>query len=122
MPASFLVQGVTVQLSIQHPFDPDLTATLIGPDGTSVQLFSGVGTTGATPHANFTNTTFDDTATNPIQLAADAGGGIGIGAGPFNPQLPLSTFKGLGSQGNWTLRIHSNSSTLVGTLVNWTLR
>ena len=121
VPASFLVQGATVQLSIQHAFDPDLQATLIGPDGTSVLLFSGVGNTGATPHANFTGTVFDDTATNPIQLAPTQGGGIGIGAGPFTPQLPLSTFKGLGSQGKWTLRIHSNSSTLVGTLVNWTL-
>jgi subtilisin-like proprotein convertase family protein len=118
VPDSFLVEGVTLQLSIQHQNDPDLTATLIAPDLTSVQLFSGVGTSGTSPHANFTNTTFDDAATFPIQLAATQPV-IGIGAGPFNPQLPLSTFKNHGSFGNWTLRITSKSSTLNGTLVNW---
>ncbi len=85
----FLVQGVSVTVNIQHGHDADLTATLIGPDGTSVQLFSGVGTTGALPHANFTNATFSDSATTPIQLAATQGGGLGIN-GTYNPQFPLS--------------------------------
>jgi subtilisin-like proprotein convertase family protein len=120
VPSSFLVQGVTVQLTIQHQNDPDLEATLIAPDGFSVKLFTGVGRSGSTPHANFTNTTFDDAASVPIQLATTAPG-IGIGAGPFNPQFPLSNFKNHGSLGNWTLRIKSNSSTINGTLVNWSL-
>jgi subtilisin-like proprotein convertase family protein len=123
VPDSYLVEGVTLQLSINHQNDPDLTATLIAPDGLSVVLFSGVGSTGTSPHANFTNTTFDDTAPNAIQLASTSGGanGIGIGAGPFTPQFPLGTFKGDGSLGNWTLQITSNSSNLAGTLVNWNL-
>ncbi len=118
VPDSYLVQGVTVQLTIQHDNDPDLIATLYAPDGTSVRLFTGVGTSGSTPHANFTGTTLDDTATFPIQLATTSPG-TGIGAGPFTPQLPLSTFKNHGSLGNWRLEIKSNSSTIDGTLVNW---
>jgi subtilisin-like proprotein convertase family protein len=121
VPDSYLVQGVTVTLNILHPNDPDLVATLIAPDGTRSLLFSGVGRSGSSPHANFTNTTLDDSATVPIQLA-NTSPGIGIGAGPFDPQLPLTTaFQGHGSLGAWILEIHSNSSNLSGTLVNWTL-
>ncbi|HXG10475.1 MAG TPA: Ig-like domain repeat protein [Gemmataceae bacterium] len=120
VPQSFLVQGVTVQLTIQHQHIPDLEATLIAPDGTAVKLFTNVGNTGSVPHANFTGTVFDDAANFPIQLAPTQPG-IGIGPGPFNPQLPLSTFKNHGSQGNWVLSIKSNSSTLNGTLVSWNL-
>ena len=111
---------MALQLSINHQNDPDLTATLIAPDGTSVVVFSGVGASGSSPHANFTNTTFDDAATTPIQLAATIPV-TGIGAGPFDPQLPFSTFDNVGSLGKWTLRITSISSTLNGTLVNWNL-
>jgi subtilisin-like proprotein convertase family protein len=121
VPDSYLVQGVTVQLTIQHQNDPDLVGTLIAPDGTRDLLFSGVGTSGSAPHANFTGTTFDDSATTPIQLAATVPV-TGIGAGPFNPQHPLTTaFQGLGSLGTWNLEIQSNSSTLNGTLVSWQL-
>ena len=120
VPDSFLIEGVTLQLSILHQNDPDLTATLFAPDGTSVPLFSGVGTSGSSPHANFTNTTFEDTATVPIQ-EANTQPGNGIGAGPFNPQQPLSTLTNHGSQGKWILQITSDSSTLNGTLVDWNL-
>jgi subtilisin-like proprotein convertase family protein len=120
VPSSFLVQGVTLTLTIQHQNDPDLTATLIAPDGTKVQLFQGVGATGSSPHANFTGTTFDDTATTPIQQAPTLPG-TGIGAGPYTPQFALSTFKNHASLGNWTLQIQSNSSTLTGTLVSWSI-
>src|SRR5262249_34861458 len=120
VPDSFLVQGVKVTLTIQHQNDPDLEATLIAPDGTSVKLFTGVGGSGSTPHANFTGTTFGDAAPVPIQLAQTQPG-TGIGMGPFNPQFPLSTHKNHGSQGNWVLQIKSNSSALDGTLVSWGL-
>jgi subtilisin-like proprotein convertase family protein len=118
--SSFLVQGVTLTLSINHQNIPDLTAELVAPDGFSVQLFSGVGTSGSTPHANFTNTTFDDSAFFPIQLASTSAG-TGIGAGPFNPQFELGRFKDHGSLGDWSLRIKSNSSSLTGTIVKWSL-
>ncbi len=121
VPDSYLVQGVSVTLSIQHQNDPDLTATLIAPDGTTDLLFAGAGASGSSPHANFTNTLLEDSATTPIQLASTIPT-IGIGAGPYDPEQPLTTaFQGHGSLGGWILQIHSNSSTLIGTLVNWTL-
>ena len=118
--SNFLVQGATLTLNLQHQNIPDLEATLIAPDGTSVRLFTGVGTTGSVPHANFTGTVFDDAASAPIQLAVTVPI-VGIGAGPFTPELPLSTFKNHASLGNWTLSITSNSSTLSGTLLNWSM-
>src|SRR5262249_19410987 len=120
VPDSFLVQGVTLQFTIKHQNDPDLTASLIAPDRTAVQLFPGAGTSGSTPHASFANPPLDDAATNLIELATPSPG-TGIGAGPFTPQFPLSELKQHGSAGKWTLRIDSNSSTLAGTLVSWTL-
>ena len=115
---SFLVENVTLSLTIQHKSDPDLTATLIAPDGFSVVIFSGVGTSGTT---NFTNTTLSDAAIDsPIESAVGIGN-TGIGAGPFAPKNPLSDFKDHNSQGVWVLRITSKSSTLVGKLVSWSL-
>jgi len=86
---------MSLQLSINHQNDPDLTAVLIAPDGTTVQLFSGVGTTGAAR-----------TRTSEHHLRRRGDGPdparghhpvTGIGAGPFNPQFPLSTFNNHGS-------------------------
>ena len=39
----FLIQGLTLQLDITYPHDPDLSAVLVAPDGTVIPLFSGVG-------------------------------------------------------------------------------
>ena len=115
---SFLVQNVTLALTIQHKSDPDLTATLIAPDGFSVEIFTAVG---KTTDANFTNTTLsDDALDSPIESAAGIGA-LGIGAGPYAPLNPLSAFKNHGSEGTWILSIQSKSSTIVGKLVNWTL-
>ena len=50
-----------------YPFDPDLEASLVAPDGTTVVLFTKVGGGPGNNHANFTNTIFDDNASTPIQ-------------------------------------------------------
>ena len=119
VPDNFLIQGVTaaglggltVQLDIMHPNDPDLTATLLGPvqaDGTrpSVVLFSNVGAAGS--HANFINTVFDDQATRtPIQK----GGPPFFGTfapqqsllAAFGPRTVDGTPTSLSTQGTWTL-------------------
>ena len=111
---SFAVQNVTLTLNIQYANDPDLVAWLIAPDGTTVPLFTHVG--GAGNKQNFTNTTFDDTATTPI---ANAGPPF---FGRFTPQQPLSAFKGHGSQGTWTLRIRSDATIAQpGKLLGWSL-
>src|SRR4030095_1647676 len=98
-----LVQGVKLSLNITYPNDPDLTAVLIGPDGTEVTLFDKVGSAPIN-QANFTDNLLDDTAQTPIQ------NGAAPFFGTFNPQLPLSAFVGKLSKGKWTLEIRSKGT------------
>jgi subtilisin-like proprotein convertase family protein len=102
IPDNFILQGLTLSLSITYPHDPDLTAVLVAPDGTRVQLFSGIGSTGT--QANFSNTLFDDFATTPIQ-----NGGPPF-FGSFNPQQPLSQLVGKNALGNWTLEVTDSAA------------
>ncbi len=113
IPENYVVQGATLQLNIQHANVPDLTATLIAPDGAEVRLFTRVGNSGT--RANFTNTVFDDAATVPIQLGSPPFNGS------FNPQQPMSRLRGRPAGGTWTLRITNDSASVSGTLRNWTL-
>ncbi len=114
-------RDIQVQLNIQYPTDTDLQAKLIAPDGTAVQLFTNVGQFGGTGGSSgFLNTIFDDNASAPIELA-----GVPFDTGPFNPQKPLSTLVGKGSEGTWQLAItDTNTNTVTGPaqLTYWTLR
>ena len=117
VPDSYLVQHVTVTLNITYPRDPDLTITLIAPNGIRVTLVSGAGTIGNT--ANFISTVFDDAASTPI-----TSGGPPF-TGRFNPQEPLaalaanSAFSGAGT---WTLEIVTSKAGKQGTLNSWSLQ
>jgi hypothetical protein len=117
---NFLVAGLTLQLNINYPTDPDLTVTLVAPDGTAIQLFSGVGT--GVQQANFTNTIFDDNAATPI-----ANGGAAF-FGRFRPSQPLGALSGFSSvtgpagsgAGVYTLQI-TNNGAATGSLTAWSL-
>ena len=117
----FVNQGLTLSLDITDTFDPDLSAVLIAPDGTTIPLFTAVGTNGN--NQNFTSTVFDDSAVTPIQ------NGIPPFFGRFQPQQPLgvlngsSSVKGPGGTGVgvYTLQITNNSTTNTGTLNSWSL-
>ncbi len=114
---AFLVQHVTVTVNITYPRDPDLTITLIAPNGMRITLVQGAGTTGNT--ASFINTVFDDLASTPINS-----GGPPF-TGRFNPQEPLADLfqNGLFSAaGTWTLEIVTSASGKQGTLNNWSLQ
>jgi subtilisin-like proprotein convertase family protein len=114
---AFLFQHVTVSVNITYPRDPDLTLTLIAPNGERITLVSGAGTTGNT--ANFINTVFDDLASTPINS-----GGPPF-TGRFNPQQPLSDLVKNGffsAAGTWTLEIVTSASGKTGTLNNWSLQ
>ncbi|WP_422931842.1 Ig-like domain-containing protein [Singulisphaera sp. PoT] len=116
VPAGFLAQDLTLTLNIAYPNDPDLEATLIGPDGTQVQLFTNVGSTSGNP--GFSNTIFDDKATTPIQ-----NGGPPF-VGRFLPQQPLSAFNGKAAGGQWKLVIKNDAATStgrIGSLTSWSL-
>lgn len=113
VPDNFVVQGATVQLNITHPNDPNLSVTLIAPDGAEVRLFSKVGNSGT--RQNFVNTILDDAATAAIQR------GDPPFNGSFTPQEPLARMRNRPAGGRWTLRIQNDSATLGGTLTNWSL-
>jgi subtilisin-like proprotein convertase family protein len=122
VPDIYTLQGITLELNITYPYDPDLTVTLTAPAQGSnppvtITLFSGVGTAGN--NQNFFNTIFDDNADTLIQ-----NGGPPF-FGRFKPQEPLSTFVSDGTDvhGAWTLTITNNSTNPahMGTLANWSL-
>jgi len=102
---------VTLTLRITHTWDSDLTAYLIGPDGTQITLFSGVGGNGD----NFTNTTFSDAAITAI------GSGSAPFTGTFKPAAALSAFIGKVAAGAWKIKVVDTANTDIGTLVNWSL-
>ena len=116
-----MIQGLTLSLNITYPFDPDLSAVLVAPDGTTIPLFTNVGTTGN--NQNFTSTVFDDNATTPI-----TNGGPPF-FGRFKPEQPLgvlnnsSSIKGPGGTGTglYTLEITNASTGTTGTLNSWSL-
>jgi subtilisin-like proprotein convertase family protein len=110
---SYTVFDVNVNLNISYNWDSDLTATLTGPDGTVVTLFSGVG---GSMGKNFTNTTLDDESATAI------GSGTAPFTGSYQPQMPLSAFDNKNVQGTWTLRITDSVSKHKGTLNNWSLQ
>ena len=112
----FLIQGLTLQLDITFPFDPNLTIALVAPDGTVITLASAVGQTGTS--ANFSNTIFDDNANTPI-----TNGGPPY-FGRFKPLQPLSVLNGASSltgpggtgSGVYELQVTNNSATLSGSI------
>jgi large repetitive protein len=121
VPDNFTVQGLTLQLNINHLSDPDLQITLISPNNTPIILVPfGTGTAGS--KANFTNTVFSDTSATGI--ATSILNGSPPFFGQYQPLQPLSTFNGILSKGTWRLQIvdnPANPNSIGGTLTNWSL-
>jgi subtilisin-like proprotein convertase family protein len=113
---------IQLRLDITKQFDPDLKARLIAPDGTSIQLFTHVGTLGSS-NSNFSNTIFDDFTTVPIPSPIQ-NGAAPFNVGPYSPQLPLSILADgtHGASGTWTLEITNDGGSAPGdALNNWSL-
>ena len=70
------LRGVTVNLTLDHQRDGDLTITLTAPNGNTTTLYSNPGDNGQ----NFINTTFSDLATQSI-----LGGKAPYSNGPYQP-------------------------------------
>jgi subtilisin-like proprotein convertase family protein len=105
------IVDLIVALDITHTYDAQLTATLIAPDGTPVELFSNVGADGD----DFTNTVFDDAAATSITT------GTAPFSGAFRPEGSLAAFNGLDAAGTWTLEIIDNAKGETGTLNSWSI-
>ncbi len=106
------IEDVNLTLNIEHTYDADLDVFLIGPDGTTVELFTDVGGSGA----NFTNTVLDDAAATSI---AD---GSAPFTGTYSPEGSLADFNGLSSAGDWTLQITDDANQDGGNLLSWSIQ
>ncbi|MEX2316830.1 MAG: choice-of-anchor Q domain-containing protein [Pirellulales bacterium] len=106
------IQDVNVTVDISSPSFADIYyAYLISPFGQYSLLFFNVGGIGS----NFTNTTFDDEATNSIYS------GTAPFTGSFRPDQGLFAYDGQNPNGNWTLQFYNNSSFNSATLNSWSL-
>jgi subtilisin-like proprotein convertase family protein/C1A family cysteine protease len=112
VPAGSAISDVNVTLNITHTWDADLDVFLISPQGTQVELFTDVGSSGD----NFTGTILDDEcAATPITS----------GTAPFTdcyqPEGSLAALDGQNSAGQWRLEITDDPEYDSGTLNSWEL-
>lgn len=103
------IKDIQVNMNISHTRVSTLNISLIGPDGTAIDLSSGNGGSGS----NFTNTTFDDEAMISVK------NGTAPFTGSFKPEQPLSAFDSKAVSGNWILKIQDIAVSQVGTLLDW---
>jgi subtilisin-like proprotein convertase family protein len=104
-----LISDVNVTVNITHTYVEDLSLSLIGPNGKSVILATGIGEGGN----NFTNTVFDDEASVEINTGAAPFTGI------FRPVGDLSVFNDEESYGEWKLRVVDSQEEDLGSIQNW---
>jgi subtilisin-like proprotein convertase family protein len=101
-----------VCMRINHSYDSDLVVQLIAPDGTLVNLFSGVGGDGD----NFTNTCLNQSASLSINEGSPPFNGT------FKPQESIGNFNnGNSGIGQWKLRIYDTYPADAGILINWSV-
>ena len=105
------IADLDLALDITHTWDSDLDVFLTAPDGTRVELFSGVGGSGD----NFIGTYLDDEASTSI---AD---GAAPFTGSFRPLGSFGVLDGISITGTWTLEITDNFAGDNGTLDAWSL-
>jgi hypothetical protein len=116
---SGVLAKVVVSMWLTHPFDSDLSVSLISPNGTTVNLTSGNGSganfgSGCSPDAN--RTTFDDAGL--VSITAGSPPYVGT----FRPQAPLSAFfETPVVPGNWRLHVADTVGGSTGALRCWSL-
>ncbi|MFI4882640.1 MAG: S8 family serine peptidase [Phycisphaerales bacterium JB064] len=108
------VRDVNVTLNINHDFFSDLTVDLISPQGTSIRLFAGIGTSAD----DMTFAIFDDAATRSITSATAADAPF---TGSWRPLEALSAFNGESAEGGWQLVIRDTKGNDIGSLLDWDL-
>lgn len=115
------LKKVVVLLHITHTAASDLDVSLIGPDGTTVQLTSdngGVASDYGVDCTDHGRTTFDSGAATAITAAAAPF------VGTFRPEQSLAAFNeksGLDVNGLWTLRVTDDTPGAVGSIRCWSL-
>jgi autotransporter-associated beta strand protein len=115
------IKRVAVSLHITHTTDSDLDISLIGPDGTIINLSSDNGGTASDYGSDCTDasrTTFTDASLTAITSASAPF------VGSFRPEQPLSVFNeksGAEVNGTWRLRVADDTAGGVGSVRCWSL-
>lgn len=109
--ADYPITDVNVTINIPHTFTADLDIFLISPAGTRVELTTDNGSSGD----NYTNTVFDQEASNPIT------GGSPPFTGTYTPEGNLASLYGEMSGGEWTLEVTDDFSQDGGSIERFTL-
>jgi len=112
IPSGGTISDVNITMNVSHTWINDMTATLISPSGTQVQLFAQPCTSADIRNIN---ATFDDSGSNVV-----CGTNPGISGTVKSSQL-LSAFNGQNSTGTWTLRILDSFNQDGGALNSWSL-
>ena len=106
------ISDVNLAFDITHTWVADIELTLIAPDGTRIDLFTGIG--GGSN--NFTNTILDDEASSAINSSSAPY------TGTFRPENDaLSLLDGKSPNGTWTLEIKDTFAEDGGSLNDWAL-
>ena len=105
------ITDVNVTVNITHTWLEDLTLTLTSPSGTVIILAANLGG----EEDNYTNTTFDDSATTKINLGSPPF------TGTFAPQVNLSNLIDEETYGDWLLKVVDSQLEDTGEIVNWSL-
>ncbi len=127
--------------SLTHAWVGDVSFMIKGPTSLGLDLaYYSAGTAcggcrlGCNSGDNFTNTLFDDSATNDLLIAGCAGSPLPPYTGSFKPALnssgwgghqdptgQLSRFIGTSTQGTWTAFVTDQAAPDTGTLHGWSL-
>jgi gliding motility-associated-like protein len=105
------ISDISVTLHIAHTYVGDLKITFSNPSSKEIILIENSDKEGQ----NFTNTLFNDAASQTIAQ------GNAPFTGTFKPKEPLATYNNMLSPGNWTLSIVDTTAEDEGSLLNWTL-
>jgi subtilisin-like proprotein convertase family protein len=110
-----VVRDVNVRLNITQKYDADLSAYLVSPKGTRVELFTKVGRNGNNFGTSTIDTRLDDEATTLITS------GTAPFAGNYRPKGSLASIDGEAANGTWKLELYDAYKGNVGTLRHWAL-
>jgi subtilisin-like proprotein convertase family protein len=107
-----VIESLTITMDITHTWVSDLTATLISPQGTEVQLFSD-----DCWQSDDVIATFSDQG----QISVCDATSIAALSGLLLPDEALSAFVGESASGQWQLRIEDGFGADGGNLNSWSL-
>jgi subtilisin family serine protease/subtilisin-like proprotein convertase family protein len=109
---------IKVHLRLQHDWAADMDISLVGPDGTTVELSTDNGGIGVNYGSGSNDCSgaaaiFDDSAPAPIASA------VAPFVGRFRPEGRLAAFNGKPLAGTWKLRITDDDRVLSGVFGCW---